>query len=253
MTSEGGAGDVEVAGGGKGGSAAGGSSGGMSSTGGTDGVAGSSAGSAGAAGTAGSAGATSTGATLLISEVKTRGVAGGSDEFVELYNPGSTAVSFDNTWTLRARAAIVNTCSSGVYSTRFVGKGQSIPGHGHFLITGAGYAGSVTADGALTIAITDGGSIVLTHGAQTVDAVCYAFDGATKAEISGSNKYEGEGPPLSNLPHNNNGGPISNTDSSLERKPGGGAGNAQDTDKNELDFSAATPTTPQNTDSAKVP
>src|SRR5262249_48510818 len=72
---------------------------------------------------------------LLISQLQTRGVNGGNDEFVEIYNPGTISVTFDSTWKVSARSATggLANCATAGLGDRFSGMGQVIPPHGHVL------------------------------------------------------------------------------------------------------------------------
>jgi hypothetical protein len=99
---------------------------------------------------------------LLISQVQTRGIGGGADEFEELYNPTSVSVTFDSSWTLVARST-----TSASYSTKISGGGQSIPSHGHILYTGTGYTGPTMADALLLSGITDASSLLLLFGSTS--------------------------------------------------------------------------------------
>ena len=76
--------------------------------------------------------------TLLLSELRLRGPAGGNDEFVELYNAANVAVALTNQWRIKTRSD-----AAGSYTTRFIGSGQVVLPHSHFLIVGSAYAGSV--------------------------------------------------------------------------------------------------------------
>jgi hypothetical protein len=178
---------------------------------------------------------------LVISELRSRGVAGASDEFIELYNPTSAAIVLDTHWHLSARSYDVTG-----FTVRWTGAGMSIPAHGHFLVTGSAYAGPPTADDNLGSGIKDAGSVELLHDTTIVDAVCYAFDSASAAMMATGFNCEG-----SLIPNNQS--PTSNTDSSLERLPGGAAGNCTDTDDNVSDFQVITPSIPQSTTSATTP
>src|SRR5262249_30480596 len=134
---------------------------------------------------------------LLISEVRSRGVGGGSDEFVELYNPTASPVTLSSAWTLQARSNAATT-----YTARWGGTGKIIPAHGHFLIAGTGYTEMPAADEALSSGITDATSLVLSLSGAVVDAVCYAFDAASAMPFTGAT-YTCEGPPVTVNPHNN--------------------------------------------------
>ena len=79
-----------------------------------------------------------TSSTILISEFRTRGTAGGNDEFVELYNATNAAIDIGG-WKINASN------SSGTIGTRVtINAGTMIPAHGHFLATNnaaGGYSG----------------------------------------------------------------------------------------------------------------
>lgn len=183
---------------------------------------------------------------LLVSEIRSRGAAGAGDEFVELYNATGSAVTLDDNWTLDARST-----ASAKYTTRWTGKGDVIPAHGHFLIVGSSYAQSPAKDDGLASGITDASSVRLSKAGATVDVVCFAFDAKTLAAFDAT--YDCEGTPASNLPHNDGSGAQSNTDASIERRPGGAAGNCTDTNDSSADFVAAAPSTPLNSQSAPAP
>lgn len=189
---------------------------------------------------------------LVISQVQTRGDNGGNDEFVELYNPGSGPVIFDDTWTLQGRSATSPaSCTTGA-SPRFAGGGQIIAPHGHLLfVNSAAYNGPTAGDATYTTGITDAASLVLQHGAGNVDALCFYYDATTQSALATcAVAYVCEGTPVAN-PHNNTSG--TDVDASLERKPGGDLGNTQDTGDSATDFVTNTNPDPHNQASGGVP
>jgi hypothetical protein len=195
--------------------------------------------------------------SLLISELQTRGSGGGNDEFIEIYNPGSTAVVFDSTWSIASRSA-VGTCATNLQAIRYTGTGQVIGPHRHLLLTNnnsGGYDGTVVGDDTYSTGIVDAASVVLYQGSAVIDAVCFYFDTATLASLTAcaGAPYTCEGTPVTNLPHNNATGTLSNVDVSIDRKPGGTAGNGTDTGDNASDFTAAKTSNPQNLTSPAVP
>ncbi|HVY47218.1 MAG TPA: hypothetical protein VHB21_15125, partial [Minicystis sp.] len=225
-----------------------GSGGGASSSSGS-GVVSSSASSSGASSasasasssSSGSGGATCGGTHLVIGEIKTRGTAGGSDEFVELYNPTASAVTLDGSWSLTARAV-----GGASYTARWAGGGANqltaaIPAHGHYLIAGTAYAGGPSADDALSSGIKDAASVVLEHAGSTVDAICFGYAGANAFDAS----YTCEGAPADNGPHDDSASAQSDVDVSLERRPGD-PNDCTDTDDNASDFVSTSPSTPKN-------
>lgn len=174
---------------------------------------------------------------LVLSEVRSRGVGGGSDELVEFYNPSTDPVTLDASWTLDGRSD-----TAAAYSARWVGTGKVIPGSGHFLVAGSAYTQRPNADESLATGITDATALRLSHAGMVVDVLCYGFDATTLMVLSGDPTYACEGMPVMNG-HDNTAG--TNVDSSIERKPGGDAGNRQDTNNNAIDFAALTPSNPQ--------
>ncbi|HVY47846.1 MAG TPA: lamin tail domain-containing protein [Minicystis sp.] len=171
---------------------------------------------------------------VVFSEIRSRGPAGSGDEFVELYNPTPAAVALDASWHIDGRSD-----TAGSYTTRWTGAaGKTIAAHGHFLIGGSSYAGTV--DGTMT-SITDATSLKLVQSGATVDAVCYAYSATTAGHFGGTYTCEGTVIPFN--PHDNSS--ATNTDASIERRPGGAAGNCIDTDDNAADFQAIMPSTPE--------
>ena len=197
----------------------------------------------------------------MLSQIKTRGLINGSDEWVEIYNPGSTPVTFDSTWALEARNATTDTSGCSVspyaaYGLRFNGGGQVIPPHGHILYANsAGFSESATtpADGTYSsnFGIPDAASVILLHGSAIIDALCFYYDATTLATLTGcSVPYTCKGTPVTN-PHNNTS--ATDTNESLERKPGGSGGNTSDTGDNATDFQVASPADPHDLASTPVP
>jgi hypothetical protein len=185
-------------------------------------------------------------------------VNGASDEWVELYNPGPSSITFDSTWSLQARTGSTGlaACASTAYTTRFGGGGQVIPAHGHILYassTGFSESAKTQADGTYPAAtsLTDAGGVLLLHGGAVVDALCYYFDSTTESTLScPGNPFQCAGTPVMN-PHDNTTG--SDNNASLERKPGGAGGNTVNTHDNAADFAAATTADPHDIGSTPVP
>jgi len=174
-----------------------------------------------------------TNAGVLISEFRTRGPNGASDEFVELYNNSDSAADVSS-WKINASN------SSGTTGTRVtINGGTTIPAHGHFLATNStvstGYSGTVTGNQTYTTGIADDGGIALLMPDNTV---------VDQVGMSAGSAYK-EGAILAPL--------AGNTDQSYERKPGGGAGNTQDNGDNATDFQIRSPSSPQNLSSPPTP
>jgi len=193
---------------------------------------------------------------LYISQVKSRGMNGGNDEWIEIYNPGSLSVTFDNTWSVSARSAAVTAaqCATTAYAVRFTGSGQTIPSHGHILFANvAGFSESATtpADGTYATGVPDAASIVLFHSGTAEDALCFYYDASTQATLScAGSPFTCSGTPVMN-PHNNTTG--TDTNQSLERKPGGAGGNGINTNNNAADFQTQATADPHDLASAPVP
>ncbi|HVY49220.1 MAG TPA: hypothetical protein VHB21_25190, partial [Minicystis sp.] len=194
---------------------------------------------------------------LVISEVQSRGSAGGNDEFVELYNPTASAVVVDATWTLLFRS-IESGCST-TDELLFTGAGQSIPSHGHLLVAAAGganpYDGAVAADATYgppssSLSLRDAGSVILKHGAAVADALCYYLPSQMPSVFAGCGGYTCEGTPVQN---DHDASPGTNADLGLERAPGGASGSTQDTDDNATDFAATAASDPEDLASTPVP
>ncbi len=186
--------------------------------------------------------------TLVISQIRSRAAGGASDEFVELYNPTAAAVTLDNTWIVEARST-----TAGSFTTRWTGANESLPAHGHILIAGTAYAQQPAADAALSTGITDASAVRLSHGGTVLDTVCYAFDATTQMALTSDTTFGCPGTPADNSPHNNASSAASNVDQSIERKPGGAAGNATNTGNNAADFAKDTPAVPRSLASPPAP
>jgi hypothetical protein len=162
-------------------------------------------------------------AGVVISEFRTRGPVGGSDEFIELYNNSDDPVDISG-WKINGSN------SSGSTTTRLtINAGTTIRARGHFLaVNSTGYSGTVSEDQTYGTGITDDGGIALLMADNTM---------ADQVGMSSGSAYK-EGTTLTPL--------ATNTDQSYERKAGGTPGSAQDTDDNASDFQVRAPSDPQN-------
>ena len=169
---------------------------------------------------------------LLISEFRTRGPNGASDEFIELYNPTLSTVTIGG---LKIRASN----STGSVSDRItIPAATTLLSGRHYLVANntanTGYGGAVAANQTYATGIADDGGIGITgsNGATIIDSVGMS---------SGSGFKEG----TTLAPLNNN------VNQSYERKPGGASGNGLDTNNNSSDFFLNNGNSnPQNLDSA---
>jgi RHS repeat-associated protein len=177
-------------------------------------------------------GSTSGSTTVVISEFRTRGAAGGNDEFIELYNKTDQAINISG-WKIKVSN------NAGAISTRvLVNANTMLAAHGHFLAASSGtggYSGTVSADQTFTTGITDDGGIAITRADDTV---------IDQVGMSNSSAFK-ENRTLSPL--------TTNADRSYERRAGGASGSTQDTNDNPSDFQLRAPSDPQNLQSAATP
>jgi hypothetical protein len=173
-------------------------------------------------------------AHLLISQIRTHGLAGGGDEFVELHNPTSAPIELDSTWELQSRAA-----TSAGFTKRWGGNLQTVPAHGYFLMTGSTYTQSPAQDAPLQSGIKDSGSVLLVHGGTTIDALCFYSDAVNLSLFDAT--FLCEGMPVSNAPHDDSTSAAANVDQSLSRHTGS---SCLDSGDNATDFSPLEPAAP---------
>jgi hypothetical protein len=163
---------------------------------------------------------------LVIHEFRTRGPAGGLDEFVELYNAGPSAVTLTAAWVLKSRPK-----GGTQLAERFVGSGQVVePGH-FFLLRGESYSGDATADAPLGSGISDEGAMTLHHAETLVDAVCFRCGPALMREE-----------PCEGAPADKH-GCSGNVDKSVSRDP---SADCLDSGENAADFREIEPSEPRN-------
>jgi endonuclease G len=167
--------------------------------------------------------------TVVISEFRVRGPNGGNDEFIELYNASGSPVSIGGWKVSGSNNAAVTSTRATITSGTTLGAGC------FYLLTNAaasGYSGSVPGNQTYAVGVTDDGGIALLDGSNAIiDQVGMSLGSAYK-----------EGTILASLGTTT----ASNLNRGYERKPGGSAGNATDTDSNAADFQLITPSNPQN-------
>ena len=167
---------------------------------------------------------------ILVSEVMAGKQGNNNYEFIELYNPGDGLIDLQG-WSLWYR---LTTSDDDLpifsWETRSL-----IPPHGHYLLIRSGEDLGLPADAFFTQGLnTSGGGLTLRNASgSTEDSLGW---GAAPAGF-----LEGVAAPK-----------IQN-DYSLERKPGGHAGNTSDTDNNETDFFLQSSPSPQSTGSDAFP
>ncbi|HUS85432.1 MAG TPA: lamin tail domain-containing protein, partial [Anaerolineales bacterium] len=167
---------------------------------------------------------------ILISEVMAGKQGNNNYEFIELYNPGDDLIDLQG-WSLWYRLATSDE-DLPVYSWEMR---TLIPPHGHYLFVRSGEDLGLPADAFFTQGLnTSGGGLTLRNASgSTEDSL--GWGAAPEGFLEGV-----ASPKIQN-------------DYSLERKPGGEAGNKSDTDNNEADFLAQSSPSPQNIGSAAAP
>jgi hypothetical protein len=180
---------------------------------------------------------------LLFSEVRSRGSNGGTDEFVELFNPSEEPIKFDKDWSFKSRATSSSNCAGAALSERFNGaqNNKTIPPHATMLWVNPSssslkdYDDGVPEDGGFSTGFQDGGSVGLYYKGAVTDAVCFYYDDSTKnVLLTCATPYLCEGEPVSNFPHKNDN--EGNVDMSLTRQKGPTPGSLIDTNNNATDF-----------------
>ena len=167
---------------------------------------------------------------VLISEVL-GGIKGNNNyEFIELYNPATTPVDLEG-WTLAYR---LNTSEEDLPVYQWQGK-TLLPAQGHYLLVQEGEDVGLTPDATFSQPLnTFNGGLVLRQPDETLSDQL----GWGKAPESLTDGAAAEAP--------ENG-------LSLERKPGGNAGNGADSDDNDADFFVQESPNPQNSGSPLTP
>ncbi len=167
--------------------------------------------------------------TLVVSEVVTGG-ASASDEFVELENAGeSTADLVDLEVVYVTSSGSTVTAKASWTATRLLEPGR------HLLIANAAGAYASIADATYTggFAATGGAVVLRAAGGTPVDAL--GWGDATNAFVEGT------------------AAPAPPAGSSVERLPGGAAGNGTDTNDNALDWIIQASPAPQNLEAPPSP
>ncbi len=167
---------------------------------------------------------------ILISEVMAGKQGNNNYEFIELYNPGDDLIDLQG-WSLWYRLA-TSEDDLLVFSWEVR---TLIPPHGHYLLVRSGEDLDLPADAFFTQGLnTSGGGLTLRNASASTEDIL-GWGTAPEGFIEGV------------------AAPKFQNDYSLERKPGGEAGNQSDTDNNETDFLLQSSPSPQNTGSAAAP
>jgi hypothetical protein len=170
--------------------------------------------------------ATAFSTNIVISQFRTNGSGGPTDEFIELFNPTGIDVNISG-WNIRYSASngtpIIRCTIPSVPSTVVLSPGQ------HYLIASGGFDDGYAVDLACDLAMADDGGIAVTLGDPdntVVDAVGMSTGTAFK-----------EGTILS---------PLNSGDDSYIRRPYNNWHGCYDNEDNSLDFVVSSPAQPQN-------
>lgn len=191
---------------------------------------------------------------LVLSEIRTRGPDGGNDEILEIYNPLGFPVVLDSSFKIAGR----NENAAGSYQDKWsvpANQTVTIGARRHYLIVGSAYGGGVAGNATASAGTTDMASVVLYRGTTVLgagttvlDAVCF-YCGATNPFASSNHICEGTAfQKAATISACGN-----NLDQSIERKPGGAAGNGQDSNDSANDWAVVSPSNPQNLMSPATP
>ncbi|MGH2968930.1 MAG: Ig-like domain-containing protein [Solirubrobacteraceae bacterium] len=164
--------------------------------------------------------------TIVISELRTRGPAGGNDEFVELRNISGASVDVSG-WLLQGCAA---TAPGNPSNRATLPASTTIPAGGSYLLTNSNasgpYSGTVPGDQTYGTGISDDG------GVRIANAAGVAVDGVASQDAGQDQCREGTGLSF----------PGASADNGFERRAGG----TLDTDDNAADFDGPKASHPQN-------
>lgn len=184
---------------------------------------------------------------VVISEVQIAGDGGADDEFIELYNPTSSAVDISG-WSIQRET------TGGTFAKKNFEALASIPAHGYFLIANNSYNGGTTADMSHgTFDLSSTGTTIFLVNDQTTLTTGDEASIVDKVAV-GTDAVDAETTPFT---------PIPGSEASIERKArassdaasmgsGGSdetAGNGEDSDDNSADFISRTTSDPQNSTS----
>ena len=167
---------------------------------------------------------------VVISEFRTRGTNGSSDEFIELYNPTSNSINIGG-WQIWGSNNV--TPIPGTSSRKIIATGVIIPAGGYYLISYSSGSFTTIADTTYGTGITDDGGIALFSSTDLVNPVDQVGMSINSAYKEGSTLL-----PLSGV-----------VDQSYQRKFSG----CLDDGNNSTDFILTIPSNPQNSASPAAP
>jgi len=162
-------------------------------------------------------------AHLVISEFRTLGPLGPSDEFVELFNPSGAAVNIGG-WKIGNSSS----CGTSLFTLVSIATGVVLQPGGHYLVAANGGSLTITADQTFSTSLFDDGGIAL------VDSQGGVID---QVGMCISTQYR-EGVSLAPL--------FGTSNQSYARNPLGDASGCYDVNNNATDFSLISPSAPQN-------
>jgi hypothetical protein len=173
---------------------------------------GSGGGGAGPAGVGGSGGAAGCATNLLISEARTRGSAGSTDDFVEIVNPTATTVALTGFKILARSASLGDT-----ERTKWTGTTEKLGPGAHLLVAGAGFDDGASPDESLASNESFGEDTVLVlrdQNADVLDTLCLCAFACADGDWTGCPGDK----PISN-PNVSQDGVKLDLDRSLAREP----------------------------------
>lgn len=160
---------------------------------------------------------------VVISEFRTTGPAGGTDEFVEIYNPTNLSIDISG-WKLKKSSG----CGVTIGTPLTFPAATNIQSGQYLLIRGAGYSGLTTADYSVTLNLADNGGIAITNASDIIIDQAGMCVTTTFKETTNLNPLTGT------------------ANQSYERKLGGLFDSCQDNGDNFADFQLISPSNPQN-------
>jgi hypothetical protein len=173
---------------------------------------------------------------VVISEFRTSGPGGTTDEFIEFFNPTMNPIDISG-WGIMPSDQNRRMPPTPIYIFPSSPDHTILQSGQHYLVANTGFGGSVTPNGTYTYDVPDNGGIAL-----IIPGVPPNPDVVVDSVGMSNGVPFVEGTPLP---------PLAGTaDQSYERGPGGDLGNCTDTDHNSTDFILITPSNPQNLASA---
>lgn len=178
---------------------------------------------------------------VVISEIQIAESGNADDEFVELYNPTSSAVLMTD-WKLRKKTA-----GGSEYELADHLNG-TIPAYGYYLIAHPEYDGTTTPDATYSATgtnnILSGNNSVILYDESGINPMDLVGMGEVKASESAATGAPGNGKSIERK--------ANSESDTVTMAPGGSdetAGNGQDSDNNQADFVTRSEPQPQNTSS----